>query len=193
MDKNLKYNHLPGLTAPFEPQVYECPYHDHIQLPLIDWVEEKASLMIGDDTKCFRTPPQSGDKRDITEHNVLFGWIESLIAESVYEFCKWTNSAYNVSPESCKKFKIADYWGMLYGDGYGTVPHNHFPFALSFGYYLRTPNGCAPLIIDEQSIQVTEGRLIVFGGHQTHYVPDSDISGRCMIAGDISYGEVINW
>ena len=103
MDKNLKYNHLPGLTAPFEPQVYECPYHDQIQLPLIDWVEEKASLMIGDDTKCFRTPPQSGDKRDITEHNVLFDWIESLIVESVHEFCKWTNSAYNVSPENIIK------------------------------------------------------------------------------------------
>ena len=170
MDKDLKYNYLPGLTAPFEPQVYECPYHDLIQLPLIDWVEKNATLRIGDDTGCFRTPPQSGYKRLITEHNLLFGWIESLLLESVKEFSKWTNSAYNVSPSDSKKFKISDYWGMVYRDGYGTVPHNHFPFALSFGYYLRTPEGCAPLIIDEQSIQVTEGRLIMFGGHQTHYV-----------------------
>ena len=160
---------------------------------MIDGVEKNATLRIGDDTGGFRTPPQSGYKRLITEHNLLFGWIESLLLESVKEFSKWTNSAYNVSPSDSKKFKISDYWGMVYRDGYGTVPHNHFPFALSFGYYLRTPEGCAPLIIDEQSIQVTEGRLIMFGGHQTHYVPDSDVGGRCMIAGDISYGEVINW
>ncbi len=65
----MNYDNLPGLTAPFEPQVYDCPYHDIIQLPLIDWVEENANLMIGDNTKCFRTPPQSGYKRHITEHN----------------------------------------------------------------------------------------------------------------------------
>ena len=71
MDKDLKYNHLPGLTAPFEPQVYECPYHDLIQLPLIDWVEEKASLMKSHEQKFLIRHPQTRDNKEITEHNIL--------------------------------------------------------------------------------------------------------------------------
>ena len=63
----------------------------------------------------------------------------------------------------------------------------HFPYSISFGYYLCTPDGSSPLIIEGKEIQVTEGRLIIFGGHQSHEVPDSDISGRCMIAGNIAY------
>ena len=70
---------------------------------------------------------------------------------------------------------------------YSSPIHNHFPYSLSFGYYLCTPDGSSPLIIEGKEIQVTEGRLIIFGGHQSHEVPDSDISGRCMIAGNIAY------
>lgn len=184
---------LPGLTAPFQPQIYECPFHQRMQSQLIEWVEENATTMIGPDTKCYRTLPLSGDKRPIIELHSLFGWIENLAVESAAEFARWTNSAYNTSPVSSRKFTIADYWGMNYEDGFGTVPHNHFPFALSFGYYLRTPEGCAPLVVDDVPIDVKEGMLVMFCGHQTHYVPHSDVGGRCMIAGDISYVQTIDW
>ena len=104
---------------------------------------------------------------------------------------RWTNSAYNESPDSSKKFTVADYWGMYYDQGGGAVLHNHWPYPLSFGYYLRTPEGSSPLIIDDKSIQVVEGRLIIFAGHQSHEVPESEIRGRSMIAGNISYRGVI--
>ena len=135
-------------------------------------------MQLIDNTGCFRTP--SGYKR-ITEHNII--WLD-IMFESVHEFSKWTNSAYNVSHS--KKFKISDYWGMVHGDGYGTVPHIIF-LCYHLDTILEHQMVVHHLIIDEQSIQVTEGRFIMFGGHQTHYVPDSDVGGRCMIAGDISY------
>ena len=48
-------------------------------------------------------------------------------------------------------------------------------------------------MIEEKEIQISEGRLIVFGGHQSHEVPDSEVSGRCMIAGNIAYSGVVEW
>ena len=138
-----------------------------------------------------KTKFYSGNERDTGDHHILFDWIESIIVEAVESMSRWTNSAYNESPDSSKKFTVADYWGMYYDQGGGAVLHNHWPYPLSFGYYLRTPEGSSPLIIDDKSIQVVEGRLIIFAGHQSHEVPESEIRGRSMIAGNISYRGVI--
>ena len=44
MDVNnrLNYHELPGLTSPFDPQIYECPHHASIHEILINWVTENA-------------------------------------------------------------------------------------------------------------------------------------------------------
>ena len=181
----LNYNNLPGLTAPFDPLVYECPYHAQIEDILFNWVDGNAQTRVNGGAR--KTKFYTGKDRDLKAHEVLFNWIQGVLVDAVEEFSKFTNSAYNESPEETKRFKIADYWGMMYDDGGGTVLHNHFPYSLSFGYYISAPEGSSPLVIEGQEIQVTEGRLILFGGHQSHEVPESEVSGRCMIAGNISY------
>ncbi len=187
MDINNRLNNheLPGLTSPFDPQIYECPHHAMIQEILINWVTENAKTRVNGGA--LKTKFYNGNERDLRAHGLLFDWIVLTIKDAVDQFSRFTNSAYNESAEETKVFKIADYWGMMYDVGGGTVLHNHFPYSLSFGYYLCTPDGSSPLIIEGKEIQVTEGRLIIFGGHQSHEVPDSDISGRCMIAGNIAY------
>ena len=186
MDINNRLNNheLPGLTSPFDPQIYECPHHAMIQEILINWVTENAKTRVNGGA--LKTKFYNGNERDLRAHGLLFDWIVLTIKDAVDQFSRFTNSAYNESAEETKVFKIADYWGMMYDVGGGTVLHNHFPYSLSFGYYLCTPDGSSPLIIEGKEIQVTEGRLIIFGGHQSHEVPDSDISGRCMIAGNIA-------
>ena len=187
MDVNnrLNYHELPGLTSPFDPQIYECPHHAMIQEILINWVTENAKTRVNGGA--LKTKFYNGNERDLRAHGLLFDWIVLTIKDAVDQFSRFTNSAYNESAEETKVFKIADYWGMMYDVGGGTVLHNHFPYSLSFGYYLCTPEGSSPLVVEEKEIQVTEGRLIIFGGHQSHEVPDSEVSGRCMIAGNIAY------
>ena len=187
----LSYNQLPGLTSSFEPQVYECPYHASIHEILINWVVENAKTRVNGGA--LKTKFYSGNERDLRAHDILFDWIEETIVDAVDQLSRFPNSAYNESPEETRRFKLADYWGMMYDEGGGTVLHNHFPYSLSFGYYLCAPEGSSPLVIEEKEIQVSEGRLIVFGGHQSHEVPDSEVSGRCMIAGNIAYSGVVEW
>jgi len=181
----LGYHELPGLTAPFEPLVYECPYHAQIEEILLNWIDSNADTRVNGGAR--KTKFYTGNDRPLKAHDILFDWIESVMVDAVEQFSKYTNSAYNESPEDTKKFKLADWWGMMYDEGGGTVLHNHFPYSISFGYYLSAPEGSSPLVIENQEIQVTEGRLILFGGHQSHEVPESKVSGRCMIAGNISY------
>lgn len=181
----LKYNKLPGLTSAFEPMIYDCPFSEQLGDPLIKWISDKADIRV--QGGALKTRFYTGSERELPEHHILFDWIESIMVEAVKDFSKWTNSAYHSSPESSKKFRVADYWGMYYDQGGGTVLHNHFPYPISFGYYLQAPEGSSPLIVEDHSIQVIEGRLIIFGGHQSHEVPDSEVSGRCMIAGNVVY------
>tara|TARA_B100000945_G_C20243224_1_gene531010 strand:+ start:217 stop:798 length:582 start_codon:yes stop_codon:yes gene_type:complete len=181
----LGYHELPGLTAPFEPLVYHCPYQQQIEEILFNWIDSTAKKKVNGGAR--KTKFYTGSDRPLKAHDILFDWIESVMVDAVEQFSKYTNSAYNESPEDTKKFKLADWWGMMYDEGGGTVLHNHFPYSISFGYYISAPEGSSPLVIEEQEIQVTEGRLILFGGHQSHEVPESTVSGRCMIAGNISY------
>ena len=181
----LSYHELPGLTSPFEPLVYQCPYHAQIEEILFNWIDSNAKTRVNGGAR--KTKFYTGSDRPLKAHDILFDWIESVMIDAVEQFSKYTNSAYNESPEDTKKFKLADWWGMMYDEGGGTVLHNHFPYSISFGYYISAPEGSSPLVIEDQEIQVTEGRLILFGGHQSHEVPESKVPGRCMIAGNISY------
>ena len=181
----LSYHELPGLTSPFEPLVYQCPYHAQIEEILFNWIDSNAKTRVNGGAR--KTKFYTGNDRPLKAHDLLFDWIESVMVDAVEQFSKYTNSAYNESPEDTKKFKLADWWGMMYDEGGGTVLHNHFPYSISFGYYISAPEGSSPLVIEDQEIQVTEGRLILFGGHQSHEVPESKVPGRCMIAGNISY------
>ena len=69
------------------------------------------------------------------------------------------------------KFEPFNFWVMDYQDGDETLEHNHFPSSFSVVYYVDVEDGCAPLIIEGETIQPKNGMLVVFPGHLDHEVP----------------------
>ena len=78
------------------------------------------------------------------------------------------------------EFEPFNFWVMDYEDGDETLHHNHFPSHFSAVYYVEVEEGCAPLIIEGESIQPENGMLVVFPGHLDHEVPKT--KGRRMAA-----------
>ena len=85
------------------------------------------------------------------------------------------------------RFKISHCWSVFYNKGDCVELHNHFPYALSFAYYVNMPEGSSPIMIDGEVIYPEEGQVVFFPGSSFHSVPPSKVSGRCMIAGNIMY------
>ena len=88
---------------------------------------------------------------------------------------------------STKKFKIDSYWFLNYPLNSWIRPHNHFPHALSFSYYVSAPQNSAPLILDHKEYFVKEGQLLVFPSYLMHWVPPAKVEGRTLLSGDIVY------
>ena len=87
------------------------------------------------------------------------------------------NQYYN---DNQAEFEPFNFWVMDYEDGDETLHHNHFPSHFSCVYYVEVDEGCAPLIIEEETIQPENGMLVVFPGHLDHEVPTT--KGRRMCA-----------
>ena len=86
-----------------------------------------------------------------------------------------------------KRFELCETWGVIYDEDQGVVEHNHFPYSLSFCYYVRTPQGSAPLILDDEVFHMKEGQIILFNSCLYHSVVNNDCQGRCAIVGNIIY------
>ena len=69
---------------------------------------------------------------------------------------------------------------MDYADGDKTLEHNHFPSDFSTVYYVDVDKGCAPLLIEGETIQPENGLLVVFPATLDHKVPPN--KGRRMAA-----------
>ena len=93
-----------------------------------------------------------------------------------------TSYGYNVN-----SFEIAECWGAHYNKGESLMEHCHFPYALSFVYYVRTPKGFAPIIIENETYDIKEGQCVFFLASQYHSVGPNDCDGRCVIVGNILY------
>ena len=85
------------------------------------------------------------------------------------------------------EFKIAECWGILYDKGQSVSKHNHFPYCLSFVYFIKTPKGSSPLIIEGKRIKAEEGKLVMFHANQMHWCNNSNVNGRCCLVGNIRY------
>ena len=144
----------------------------------------------------YRTEFTFGDdNRDNKALDSFLTWIESSIKYAAYLFAHGYDKEYDADDLGFnpKQFKINECWGVLYNKGEGVIRHNHFPYALSFVYYVRMPEGSSPLILDDEEILLPEGRVIFFLGHQFHSVPPSAADDRCIIAGNISYNFRSKW
>ena len=99
------------------------------------------------------------------------------------------------------RFVLDECWGAVYHKGQTSVPHNHFPFTISFVYFVQIPEGSSPLIFDEShkwnmEKEITEkhiimpktGKLVIFPSDCKHSVPPSVIDEeRIVIAGNLFY------
>jgi|GEM_PF-2973765 hypothetical protein len=91
-------------------------------------------------------------------------------------------------------FEISACWGVHYKGDQGLNEHNHFPAILAFGYYVRTPSGSAPIIIEGETHNVKEGQCIFFLASAYHSV-EKKLEGdeRCAIIGNIIYNDYIHF
>ena len=130
-------------------------------------------------------------ERGYDDINTLLAWIKELIPKAAYVFANEGADISEYNPEELgfdpNAFKINECWGVLYNKGEGVIPHNHFPYAMSYCYFVNTPKGSTPLIIGEEEIQPVAGKIVFFLSHQYHEVLPTEADGRCVITGNILY------
>ena len=134
----------------------------------------------------FANDNRTGSK----ELKILSDWIYDILPQIVFLFAAG-HGMQEYDPDLMgfhpTEFEIREFWGVHYDKGEGVIFHNHFPYNISFVYYLRTPEGSSPLILENEEIFLKEGEIIFFFGHQFHCVEAGDVDGRCSIAGNILY------
>ena len=117
----------------------------------------------------------------------------SQIKFIVEDEVKYDNSDENLSDVvknllyKLSELKIEQCWGIMYNKGGNVIKHNHFPYALSFVYFIRSPKGSSPLIIESKRIKAEEGKMVIFHASQTHWCNPSKVNGRCCLVGNIRY------
>ena len=124
-------------------------------------------------------------KKNIKEVDILLAWIKELLPEVSIKYA--SENAEEIYHFNQQHFKLVGCWGTHYNRGESLTKHNHFPYTISFVYYVRTPKGFSPLIIEDENIDVKEGQCVFFLAHQYHSVQPNKCDGRCVIAGNFLY------
>ena len=119
--------------------------------------------------------------------------------EGLRLYCSLKEASKNFSLNSITKqpsnqfdpndFEIRQCWGATYKGHEWLMEHNHFPWTLSFVYYVSMPKGASGLMMGDDEIEMYEGDCIFFLGSQYHGVRPSHTMNdtRCVIAGNILY------
>ena len=124
-------------------------------------------------------------RQNIKEVDILITWIKKVLPEISTRFAsEELNDGYGFDINA---FEIAECWGAHYNRGESLVKHNHFPYIISFVYYVRTPKGFSTIKIQDDDIDVKEGQCVFFLAHQYHSVQPNNCDDRCIIAGNILY------
>lgn len=126
-------------------------------------------------------------KQNIKEIDRLISWIQYMLPEVSKNFAAKDHDEKTEFGYTLSLFEVAECWGIHYNKNESIVEHNHFPFILSFIYYIRTPEGAAPIIVENNTYEVEEGKCIFFLASQWHSVNKNNCQGRCAIVGNISY------
>ena len=172
-------------------EILDCPFSKEIKYDLIKWCKlENQNEVSGSVLKSneYHEP-------DTSELEKLFEWIESVVPKSVIKLAENSNSLFNLDlgkRQNTSNFKIDAYWTLYYNSHSYVSPHNHFPHAVSFGYYINVPVGSSPFTImkngkEDMDFYPREGQLFVFDSSLHHVVNPSPVAGRIMLAGDIAY------
>lgn len=108
--------------------------------------------------------------------NNLISNIGSIIKESIID----------VFPTSYS-FNFKNVWSAIYKKGHYTKPHAHFPFFISFVYYLQS-SGNTPIIFEgcDFKINPKDDMLVLFPSYIEHSVPKhKEEKDRICLAGNI--------
>jgi len=126
-------------------------------------------------------------KQNIKEIDDLISWVQHILPDVSKKFASKDDDNIHFGYD-LNAFEIAECWGIRYNkDEYGPVEHNHFPYTLTFVYYVRTPDGSTPVIIENETYAVNEGTCIFFISSLYHSLKRNDCDGRCAIVGNILY------
>ena len=132
--------------------------------------------------------------QNFKEVDELTSWIKSILPDVTKHFGgergippKKDEDNEDTYGYSIQSFNIIECWGAHYNSEESVIEHNHFPFTLSFVYYVRTPEGNSPIIIEDEPHNIKEGQCIFFLSSQYHSVGQNRCDGRCSIVGNILY------
>ena len=173
-------------------QYYDYPYASKVKSKLYQEIENN-----------LQSPVMGGGyitsiylhKKGIKEVDLIAQWINNLVLRIAFNFCQdgddsddFTRWVANLT----NSFEIEELWGIIYNKGEGVVKHNHFPWCMSFCYFVNVPKNCVPFILDGKRVKPVEGRMIVFPSFLYHSAPPSKCDSRCVIAGNIRTSVSIN-
>ena len=146
------------------------------------------------------------EEKDVQEICDVITWIESVaIPNAAHVFSlntkKYKPTMYNNimditgSPPigggeygfDIKQFRITECWANIFNNNEGLRPHNHFPYTMSFAYYVNLPEGSANIMLDGESVAAEEGECIIFPSNLEHQVPPNTTINRMAIIGNVLY------
>ena len=84
--------------------------------------------------------------------------------------CEYVSDVYY---NNFTEYQAYNFWVMVYDEGNYTEEHHHFPSEFSCVYYVDVDKGCAPLIIEGETIQPENGLLVLFPSILDHSVPET--------------------
>ena len=86
-------------------------------------------------------------EQNIKEVDILLAWIKDVLPEISTKFASEEHEeSYGFDINA---FEIVGCWGAHYNRGEGLVRHSHFPYSISFVYYVKTPKGFSQIIIED--------------------------------------------
>ena len=159
---------------------FEYPYHD-INNKLYNTIDNWSKTEIPGGA---HLTPMNLHTHHLEDIDIILKWLKTCLHSAA--------SQLSVGDEEQILFKLSELkidqcWGVLYNKGGNVIKHNHFPYALSFVYFVKTPKGSSPLIIEGKRIKAEEGKIVIFHASQTHWCNPSKVNGRCCLVGNIRY------
>ena len=159
---------------------FEYPYHninDRLYNIIDNW--SKREIPGG-----AHLTPMNLHTHHLEDIDRILTWLKTCLQNSI---SKLSVGDENQIYFKANELKIDQCWGIMYNKGNKVIKHNHFPYALSFVYFVKTPKGSSPLIIEGKRINAEEGKLVMFHANQVHWCNNSNANGRCCLVGNIRY------
>ena len=128
--------------------------------------------------------PMNLHTHHLEDINIILTWVKTCLQNAI---CQLSVGDEDQIHFKSNELKIDQCWGIMYNKGGKVIKHTHFPYALSFVYFVKTPKGSSPLIIEGKRIKAEEGKIVIFHANQTHWINSSRTNGRCCLVGNIRY------